>query len=93
MLDIEEAYLEDGKGLNGPDMLLGAIDEDGVPLIGYTTWGPIDLVSAGIGEYRKRYGFIYVDCHDDGTGDFSRKTKDSYCWYKKVIASNGENLA
>lgn len=93
MLDIEEAYLEDGKGLNGPDMLLGAIDEDGVPLIGYTTWGPIDLVSAGTGEYRNRYGFIYVDCHDDGTGDFSRKTKDSYYWYKKVIASNGENLA
>ena len=93
MLDIEEAYLEDGKDLNVPDMLLGAIDEDGIPLIGYTTWGPIDLVSAGTGEYRKRYGFIYVDRHDDGTGDFSRKTKASYYWYKKVIASNGENLA
>ena len=46
--------------------------EDGVPLIGYTTWGPIDLVSAGTGQYAKRYGFIYVDRHDDGTGDFSR---------------------
>ena len=44
--------------------------EDGVPLIGYTTWGPIDLVSAGTGQYAKRYGFIYVDRHDDGTGDF-----------------------
>ncbi|WP_288154146.1 family 1 glycosylhydrolase, partial [uncultured Sharpea sp.] len=50
-------------------------------------------VSAGTGEYRNRYGFIYVDRHDDGTGDFSRKTKDSYYWYKKVIASNGEDLA
>ena len=75
------------------EAMKAAIDEDGIPLIGYTTWGPIDLVSAGTGEYRKRYGFIYVDRHDDGTGDFSRKPKDSYNWYKKVIASNGEDLA
>ena len=54
--------------------------EDGVPLIGYTTWGPIDLVSAGTGQYAKRYGFIYVDRHDDGTGDFSRSKKDSFYW-------------
>ena len=66
--------------------------KDGVPLIGYTTWGPIDLVSAGTGQYAKRYGFIYVDRHDDGTGDFSRSRKDSFYWYKKVIASNGEDL-
>ena len=66
--------------------------EDGVPLIGYTTWGPIDLVSAGTGQYAKRYGFIYVDRHDDGTGDFSRSRKDSFYWYKRVIESNGENL-
>ncbi len=66
--------------------------EDGVPLMGYTTWGPIDLVSAGTGQYAKRYGFIYVDRHDDGTGDFSRSRKDSFYWYKRVIASNGENL-
>ncbi len=66
--------------------------EDGVPLIGYTTWGPIDLVSAGTGQYAKRYGFIYVDRHDDGTGDFSRRRKDSFYWYKKVTASNGEDL-
>ena len=64
--------------------------EDGVPLIGYTTWGPIDLVSAGTGQYAKRYGFIYVDRHDDGTGDFSRSKKDSFYWYKKVCESNGE---
>ena len=67
--------------------------EDGVPLIGYTTWGPIDLVSAGTGQYAKRYGFIYVDRHDDGTGDFSRSKKDSFYWYKKVIASNGDDLS
>ena len=67
--------------------------KDGVPLIGYTTWGPIDLVSAGTGQYAKRYGFVYVDRHDDGTGDFSRKRKDSFFWYKKVIASAGEDLA
>ena len=65
---------------------------DGVPLIGYTTWGPIDLVSAGTGQYAKRYGFIYVNRHDDGTGDFSRSRKDSFYWYKKVIESDGENL-
>lgn len=68
-----------------------AID-DGANLIGYTTWGPIDIVSAGTGQMYKRYGFIYVDRHDDGTGDFSRKEKDSFYWYKKVIESNGNNL-
>ena len=71
---------------------MGDAIEDGVPLIGYTTWGPIDLVSAGTGQYAKRYGFIYVDRHDDGTGDFSRSRKDSFFWYKKVIGSNGEDL-
>lgn len=64
--------------------------KDGVNLIGYTTWGPIDLVSAGTGQYAKRYGFIYVNRHDDGTGDFSRSRKDSFFWYKKVCESNGE---
>ena len=66
---------------------------DGVDLRGYTTWGPIDLVSAGTGEMAKRYGFIYVKKYDDGTGDLSRLPKDSFYWYKKVIASNGEDLA
>lgn len=66
--------------------------KDGVPLIGYTTWGPIDLVSAGTGEFAKRYGFIYVNRHDDGTGDFSRSKKKSFYWYKKVIESNGSDL-
>ena len=66
---------------------------DGAPLIGYTTWGPTDLVSAGTGLYAKRYGFIYVNRHDDGTGDFSRSRKDSFYWYQKVIKSDGEDLA
>ncbi len=69
-----------------------AITLDGVDLIGYTTWGPIDLVSAGTGEMSKRYGFIYVDRQDDGSGDMKRYKKKSFDWYKKVIESNGEDL-
>ena len=67
--------------------------EDGVDLMGYTPWGCIDLVSASTGEYAKRYGFIYVERYDDGTGDFSRRKKKSFDWYKKVIATNGEDLS
>ena len=66
--------------------------EDGVDLMGYTPWGCIDLVSASTGEMAKRYGFIYVNKFDDGTGDLSRQRKDSFYWYKKVIESNGEDL-
>ena len=69
-----------------------AVVEDGVDLMGYTPWGCIDLVSASTGEMAKRYGFIYVNKFDDGTGDLSRERKDSFYWYKKVIASNGEDL-
>lgn len=71
--------------------MLEAID-NGVPLIGYTTWGCIDIVSLGTGEFHKRYGFIYVDKHDDGTGTMERKKKDSFFWYKHVIETNGEEL-
>lgn len=67
--------------------------KDGVDLMGYTPWGCIDLVSASTGEMAKRYGFIYVNKFDDGTGDLSRERKDSFFWYKKVIESNGEDLA
>ena len=66
--------------------------EDGVDLMGYTPWGCIDLVSASTGEMAKRYGFIYVEKYDDGTGDLSRKKKKSFDWYKKVISTNGEDL-
>ena len=68
-----------------------AID-DGVELIAFTPWGCIDLVSASTGEMRKRYGFIYVDMDDDGNGSMERSRKDSFYWYKKVIASDGEEL-
>ena len=69
-----------------------AVEEDGVDLIGYTPWGCIDLVSAGTGEMDKRYGFIYVDKHNDGSGDLHRSRKRSFEWFKQVIASNGEDL-
>lgn len=71
---------------------MGAALENGVDLIAYTTWGCIDLVSAGTGEMRKRYGFIYVDKDDEGKGTFDRTPKDSFYWYKKVIASQGQDL-
>ena len=69
-----------------------AVEEDGVDLIGYTPWGCIDLVSASTGEMKKRYGFIYVDQDDQGNGSMERRRKDSFYWYQKVIASNGEDL-
>ena len=65
----------------------------GVDLMVYTQWGCIDVVSASTGEMAKRYGLVYVDKYDDGTGDLSRKKKDSFYWYQKVIKSNGEDLA
>ena len=65
---------------------------DGVDLIGYTPWGCIDLVSASTGEMAKRYGFIYVDKYDDGTGTLARSKKDSFYWYQNVIKTNGEDL-
>ena len=64
----------------------------GVDLMGYTMWGCIDLVSASTGEMKKRYGFIYVDKDNDGNGDLHREKKDSFFWYKKVIASQGTDL-
>jgi 6-phospho-beta-glucosidase len=66
--------------------------KDGVDLMGYTPWGWIDVVSASTGEMAKRYGFVYVNKFDDGTGDLSRQRKDSFYWYQKVIQSNGEEL-
>lgn len=70
-----------------------AVELDGVDLMGYTTWGCIDLVSASTGEMSKRYGFIYVDRDDQGNGTLNRTKKKSFEWYKKVIATNGEDLA
>lgn len=69
-----------------------AVEIDGVDLMGYTMWGCTDLVSAGTGEIRKRYGFIYVDKDDEGNGTGKRYKKDSFYWYKKLIETNGELL-
>lgn len=66
--------------------------EDGVEVMGYTTWGCIDLVSASTAELKKRYGFIYVDRHDDGTGSLERYRKKSFYWYQEVIRTNGNSL-
>lgn len=71
---------------------IGEAIEDGVDVIAYTPWGCIDLISASTGEMKKRYGFIYVDLDNEGKGSFKRYKKDSFYWYKKVIASNGEDL-
>ena len=71
---------------------VGEALEDGVELLGYTTWGCIDLVSASTAELSKRYGFIYVDRNDDGTGTLARYKKKSFDWCKEVIATNGVSL-
>lgn len=72
--------------------MLDSIEEDGVEIIGYTTWGCIDLVSASSGEMNKRYGFVYVDADNEGHGTYNRMKKKSFSWYKKVISTNGEVL-
>lgn len=66
--------------------------EDGVPVMGYTAWGCIDLVSASSAELKKRYGFIYVDRNDDGSGTLNRYKKKSFGWYQNVIRTNGACL-
>jgi len=70
-----------------------AVDYDGVDLMGYTPWGIIDLVSFTTGEMKKRYGMIHVDRDNEGNGSLDRSKKDSFDWYKKVIASNGTDLS
>jgi len=71
---------------------VGEAIEDGVELMGYTSWGCIDVVSASTAELKKRYGYIYVDRNDDGTGTLNRYKKKSFNWYKEVIATNGKCL-
>ena len=71
---------------------VGRAIQDGVEVMGYTSWGCIDLVSASTAELRKRYGFIYVDRNDDGTGTLERYRKKSFYWYKDVIRTNGDCL-
>ena len=69
-----------------------AINIDRVPCFGYTMWAPIDLVSLGTGEMKKRYGFVYVDMDDKGNGTLERIKKDSFEWMQKVTKTNGEDL-
>lgn len=72
--------------------LMKAVNYDGVDLLGYTPWGIIDIVSFTTGEMKKRYGMIHVDRDNEGNGSMKRSKKDSFEWYKQVIASNGEKL-
>lgn len=65
---------------------------DGVELMGFTSWGPIDLVANSTAEMKKRYGYIYVDRHDDGLGTLERKRKKSFYWYQSVIKTQGQSL-
>lgn len=85
------------KDVKEKDELIKAVKvaeaiEDGVELMGYTTWGCIDLVSTSTAELKKRYGFIYVDRNNDGTETLERYKKKSFDWYKEVIATNGGSL-
>lgn len=73
-------------------VLKGAVEVDGVELLGYTSWGCIDVTAASTGQMSKRYGFIYVDRDDEGNGTLKRSKKKSFNWYKKVISTNGEDL-
>lgn len=91
----ENGYVEDDYRIKYFGEHIKAMKEavcDGIELWGYTTWGCIDLVSAGSGEMKKRYGFIYVDRDNNGNGTLKRSKKKSFDWYKNVIASNGEIL-
>ncbi|MGT2935886.1 glycoside hydrolase family 1 protein [Streptococcus castoreus] len=92
----ENGYVEDDYRIdylkNHLRHMADAINIDGVDCIGYTMWGPIDLVSLSTGEMKKRYGFIYVDMDDKGNGSLKRTPKKSYYWMKEIINSNGERL-
>jgi 6-phospho-beta-glucosidase len=93
-VDGETTVLDDYRIAYLNDHLVQAREAvlDGVELLGYTSWGPIDLVSASTAEMKKRYGFIYVDRDNDGGGTLARYRKKSFGWYRDVIASNGATL-
>ncbi|MEZ5086336.1 MAG: glycoside hydrolase family 1 protein [Tessaracoccus sp.] len=78
--------------LNDHLVQVGEALKDGVNLLGYTSWGCIDLVSGTTGQMSKRYGYIYVDRNDDGTGSLERYRKKSFGWYADVIRTNGASL-
>lgn len=103
-LGAEDVLVDDGKGgktveddyrisyLNDHLVQVEKAIEDGVEVMGYTSWGCIDLISASTAEMRKRYGFIYVDRNNDGSGTLVRYKKKSFTWYQKVIETNGASL-
>ncbi|WP_102337898.1 glycoside hydrolase family 1 protein [Collinsella provencensis] len=103
-IGVSEELVPDGKGsytVNDDyriDFLRKHIEQmhlavdDGIDLIGYTAWTAMDLVSLGTGEFKKRYGFIFIDCDDQGEGSLDRYRKKSFWWYKRVIETNGEDL-
>lgn len=92
----ENGYVEDDERINylqdHLSAMADAINQDHVPCLGYTMWGPIDLVSLSTGEMKKRYGFVYVDMDDLGNGTLKRVPKKSYYWMRKVIETNGQSL-
>lgn len=88
--EIEDDYRIDY--INAHLCQVGEAIQDGVQVMGYTSWGPIDLVSASTAQMSKRYGFIYVDRDDEGHGSLERKRKKSFYWYKDIIQSHGEQL-
>lgn len=98
---VDDASAPDGKTVHDDyriDYLrrhvaeMGKAVDEGVGLMGYCAWGPIDLVSLSTGEFRKRYGLVYVDCDDQGAGPLTRYRKDSFWWYQRCISSNGSDL-
>lgn len=103
-LGAKDVLIEDGAGsftveddyriayLKAHLQQVGEAIEDGVELLGYTSWGPIDFVSMSTAQMSKRYGFIYVDRNDDGAGSLKRYKKKSFNWYKEVIGTNGASL-
>jgi 6-phospho-beta-glucosidase len=93
-MDGQQTVLDDYRisYLNDHLVQLGEAIADGVEVLGYTSWGPIDLVSASTAQMSKRYGFVYVDRHDDGTGTLARYRKKSFHWYADVIRTNGASL-
>ena len=93
--ELEECSVEDDYRIDYLKQHLLQIDEamkDGVPVMGYTMWSPMDIVSNSTGEMSKRYGLIYVDVDNDGKGTFKRYRKKSFYWYKQVIESKGDVL-
>jgi 6-phospho-beta-glucosidase len=93
-VDGEKTVIDDYRidYMNDHLVQVGEAIEDGVQVLGYTSWGCIDLVSASTAQLSKRYGFIYVDRSDDGTGTLDRYKKKSFGWYADVIRTDGASL-